>query len=280
MATSFLQKPYQLFQGIYREKMPELIAAGFVPMNVADVMKARLEAVKGIDAQQKDFWFKYFNTGDGAAYRDGKIKVVYDALALKDVTPVTQLSDGALILTPEYYNALEGQEFSMEELERAGLSKRLTKSEVKSHPLWQALARDNHLLSEYVDVIFAEVKQIHNDDYAMRFSLAFEQDNPTMHPWVVTGIEGWFDGRGDYGFLYKYGINGISLIGVSSESTEDKPNILAETTETIQALGDITEKIQAYTQEDVKKARKQLTKLKKIVKPEEVSSLDELLRKL
>ena len=113
-----------------------------------------------------------------------------------------------------------------------------------------------HLLSEYADAIFADVKLRYNDNKAMSIYLASEQEKPTMRAWVVDGL----DVRSNVGgndFLS----DGARLVGVRAEGAAQKL-------------------VEGYTPEDVDKARKQLEKLRKVVKPEHVRSLDTLLRKL
>ncbi len=165
--------------------MPQLIKTGLIPMGVSDVMRARLEAIKSCP-EQKDFWLNnFFDTIDGVAYHSGKVKVVCDAQPLKDIQPDTELSYGALILTPQEYAELDGEEFSRAYLAEAGLGGLLEKSKVNSHPVWRALARDDYLLREFTNAVFAEVKEMHGTDIAMGIYLCSEQKSPIMRAWFV-----------------------------------------------------------------------------------------------
>jgi len=156
-----LGKEYKFFSNDhYKKLMPQIIKAGFMPISIADLMRAILESVN--KPKQKKFWLNgCFDTGDGVAYYKDKIKIVPDAKTLREIQPDTSettFSYGGLLRTLEQYKALEGEEFLIDYNSREHL-KRMTKLEVKSSPIWKALARDNHLLSEYADFIFAEVRQ-------------------------------------------------------------------------------------------------------------------------
>jgi len=230
----------------YIALMPQLIKADLVPMNMADVMRARLESVKCNKPRQKKFWLNNsFNTIDGVAYYKGKVKIVHDAQALREVDRYTELRDGALILTPKQYRALEGEELSRSDLKKIGINinkwltksgvnlyKWLTKSEVKSNPIWQALARDNNLLSEYADLVFAEVKQrynaeemqVCNDNYAMRICLYLgsEQENPMMRDWFVDSLDDRSDVGGNSPLYHSARLVGVRAEGASQKETLDE----------------------------------------------------------
>ena len=220
-----LGKEYKNFRGNsnYIVLMPKLIKAGLVPMNIADVMKARLESAKYGTYKQKCFWlYNDFDTADGVAYYKGKIKIVHDARALRDIQQYTELNKGALVHIPEQYRNLEGEEFSVHDLEKAGINKWLTKSKVKSHPIWKSLARDNDLLYEYADFVFAEVKKTYGSNKAMGIYLGFEQKKPTMMAWHIeephrkSNASG-FKGLNDFTHLV-----GVSAEGASPKETLDE----------------------------------------------------------
>ena len=182
---------YQVLEGdTYRNLMPKLREAGLVPMTVADLMRARLESVKSRGPNQKGVRLDcYLHTPDGIATWDkDEIKIVLDAPALKDIESYADLSTGNLILTREDYKALDGEEFSRKDLKKAGINTRLSESKVKSHPIWQALARDDYLLEEYVNAIFAEVKHYSNKNIAMGVYLDFNQEISTIQPWFALSI--------------------------------------------------------------------------------------------
>jgi len=225
--SQILGKEYEIFSGntFYRVLMPQLIKSGLVPMNIADIMGARLGSVKCNQPEQKEFWLdNYFNTADGVAFYKGKIKIVHDSQALREIQPNMELMCGALILTPEKYKILEGEEFSRDYLKKIGINKWLNKSEIKLHPVWRALARDNHLLSEYADLIFSEVKQRYNGNnaIAMGIYLGCEQEKPTIKAWFVDQLC-W---RSDAGGGVCFPSSGyIRLVGIHSKCSSQKENL-------------------------------------------------------
>jgi len=188
------------FYGRSTEQIPKLIADGRVPMSVAGLMRRRLD-VRNSDPIVRGFYMdNHFDTGDAIAYHpDGRVKIVLDSQHLRDMTPEAKLSDGALILTEDVYNALEGKEFNKRQLGK--VAKRLSKDEVKYHPVWRALARDQTLLYDYADYIFTEGKKRFGYDTAMGVFPDFAGDNPKMGAWYV----GWLKyGSNALGFLSYY----------------------------------------------------------------------------
>jgi len=207
----------------YAGFMSKLRESGLEPINMADVMKARLENNPGSkELTPENFWWRNeFQLGDGVAYQDGKVKIVLDAQTLRDLSLSVKLGHrGTLDLTPDQYNALEGQEFYSKDLEEAGLHTMLSKSEVKSHPVWQTLARDNHLLSEYADVVFALIQKQHGTDRDHAMNVYFS--NFALYPGPViinldtrsiyerAGI-----GEGDFRLAV------YNFVGVNPESAEN-----------------------------------------------------------
>jgi len=200
------------------DQMPALIAEGRVPMNTAQLMQIRLYFRNGPDAVKTAWLDNYFDTGDGVAYHpDGRIKIVLDSQTLREMTPQSQRNGGALILSEDIYNLLQGVEFrrsdykSWEEVGfkkggRGEINSEMLKESVKAHPVWRVLARDQALLNDYADFAFAEgKKRFHDDpagifpgycgegeDYAMGvFTGSCSGNAPEMRAWHV----GKFDDR-------------------------------------------------------------------------------------
>ena len=97
----------------------------------------------------------YFDTGDAVVYHpDGRVKIVLDSQTLRDMTPESPRSNGALILASEVYDPLQGEEFKKGKLSTTDAP--LSREEVKAHPVWKFLARDQGLLNDYTDYIFGE----------------------------------------------------------------------------------------------------------------------------
>lgn len=172
----------------YVNQMPKLIAEGRTPLSVSGLMKRRLEAGNLSEAVRDSWLYNYFDTGDAISYHpDGRAKIVLDSQLLRELNPESKLSNGALILPSGMYEALEGIELSKSDLERYASGNWLKQKEVKSNPIWQALARDENLLKEYTDLVFS-----HGYDKAMALYKALPQDMPTMRSWYVFRLGGDF----------------------------------------------------------------------------------------
>lgn len=208
-------EPYRDFRSddaqTYLAQMPLVIANGRVPLSVANLMERRLHAGKS-SATWKD---NYFDLGDGIAYNAGgsKFKIVLDSQDLRKVTSESKLKSGALILGDGVYEQLSGQEFTKNDL-KSLLERDLSADEVKAHPIWKALARDDALLVEYTDKMFPEMKQRFQYDTAMGLYLSSGEKMPTLRAACVGWLEGGsrFFGRGNLD-----GDNG-RLVGVAPEA--------------------------------------------------------------
>lgn len=177
---------YKEFYGRNIEQMSALIAEGRIPINVAQLMQKRLDIRNGPEDIKKFWMDNYFGVGDAIAYHPNeKMKVVLDSQTLREMTPDTQRVGGALLLTEDAYNALEGKEFKKGKLGK--VETWLSKKDVKAHPIWKVLARDQALLDDYVDYIFAEGKQRFDYNTAMGFFPHFIEDIEESSPRMTTG---------------------------------------------------------------------------------------------
>ena len=195
------RETYKEFYGRNVEQMPKLIADDRVPMNVSQLMQRRLD-VRNSDADVKTSYMdNYFDTGDAVVYHpDGRVKIVLDSQTLRGITQNSELINGALVLTEDAYNVLQGEEFKKGKLGKA--NERLTREQAKAHPVWKVLARDQALLNDYVDYIFAEGKH----DTAMGvFPSSAQGNTPDLRAWCVgrlwggSGAVGWYGLDGDDG---------------------------------------------------------------------------------
>jgi len=209
------RKAYQEFYGRNVVQMPKLIADGRVPMNVAQLMQKRLD-VRNSDAKVKSAYMNnYFDTGDAVVYHpDGRIKIVLDSQILREMTLKSPINNGALILAREVYDSLQGEEFERRKLGK--VNEWLTQEQAKAHPVWKVLARDQALLDDYVDYIFAEGKQRFNYDTAMRVYLGSAVDNVKMRAWCVDGL---VDRSSAYGWDDLDDVNG-RFVGIAPEALQ------------------------------------------------------------
>ncbi len=207
------REAYQEFYGRNVDQMPRLIADGRVPMNAAQLMQRRLD-VRNADEDVKGSWMNnYFDTGDAVVYHPGgRFKIVLDAQPLREMTADTPRRGGALVLGEDVYKALQGEEFKKGKL---GKINGLMAKEVKAHPVWKVLARDQELLDDFVDYIFAQGKEQFNYDNAMGvFPSSAGVDAPEMRAWFVGGLEDNRSGAGDGDGL---GYGG-RLVGIAPEA--------------------------------------------------------------
>jgi len=189
-----IEEPNREFHGRNVDQMPLLIAESRVPMSVAGLMKRRL------DSQRSDWRENYFDVSDGVAYHPDRkrFKVVLDAQLLRVMTANSKLNDGALVLADGVYEDLEGQEFTRKELE--GITGRhLTPDEVKAHPIWQVLARDNDLLKSYTDATFEEMNRRWHNDTGMAVYPGDGMKSPIMRAWYVDSLNDGSDALGGMG---------------------------------------------------------------------------------
>jgi len=200
---------FKEFCGREMEQMPKLIAEGRVPLSVNGLMQRRLE-IRNASDDVKAPWDSYFDTGDAIVYHpDGRIKIVLDSQYLREMTSDTKRSGGALVLTLEQYDTMDGEEF--EERKFGGYRELPSRKEVKDHPIWKFLARDQGLLDDYTDLIFREKK----DAPSMRvLTTSINRNFPGtwMRSWTVLGLDHWSDAYGG-GALDHFG----QFVGVEPE---------------------------------------------------------------
>jgi hypothetical protein len=253
---------YKEFYGRNVEQMPKLVAEGRVPMNASQLMQRRLDYRNG-PAEVKTAWMdNYFDTGDAVVYHpNGDVKIILDSQTLREMTPESQRNGGALVLGEDVYKALQGEVFKKGKLGKTG--DWMSKADVKAHPVWKVLARDQALLNDYTDFIFAEGKERFGYDTAMGvYHGSCGRDKPEMRAWCVrrlgsrSGAYGWDDlvlGSG-------------RLVGIAPEA--------------LGAPGKGASNIKAYSMADVQTAKKQLDTLAQVVKPENLEGVKSLIAKL
>lgn len=210
------------------QQMPLLIAEGRTPLSVVGLMKQRLEilaAYKNVpkelksayEAVMKNWWDNYFDTGDGAVrHSDGRLKVVHDALYLRQISPQTRLVDGAVPLG-DVYNGLEGQEFTTQDVERY-FNKPLSRREAVDNPGWLALFRgDKVLQKEAVGVTFAQSKERFGYDGKMMgiYHGTVPKEGAAGRLWFVGGLGGIGSSRAGGGHL---DLGSGRLVGVAPEA--------------------------------------------------------------
>jgi len=256
------REAYKEFHGKNVEQMPKLIADGRVPMNVAGLMQRRLD-VRNSDADVKTSYMdNYFDTGDAVAYHpDGRVKIVLDSQTLRGITLNNELRNGALVLTEDDYSALQGEEFKKGKLGK--VDEQLSREQAKAHPVWKVLARDQALLNDYVDYIFAEGKERFGYDTAMGvFQSSAQGNTPDLRTWCVL----WLEGRSDALGRLLLGGSGGRFLGIAPEA--------------LSAPGKGASYIKSYTMADLQSFDGAVKGLEATVRPELLEPFAQLRKKL
>ncbi len=173
-----LREANREFYGRIVEQMQILIADGRVPVSAAELMQIRLDGYYMED---------YYVTGDAVVYYRSMVKIVLDSQTLREITPESELINGALVLTEEDYNALQGEEFKRRELGRLNCG--LSLDEVIANPVWNALARgDRGLVRDYAGSIFSERQRLGYDGGAMGVYLDSAGDKVKLRAWGISDL--------------------------------------------------------------------------------------------
>jgi len=255
-------KRFEVYKGRNTEQMPKLTADGRMPANVSQLMQRKLD-LRNDETGVKDFYMdNYFDTGDGVVYHpDGRVKIVLDSQHLRDMTPESPRNGGALILGEDVYKALEGEEFKEGKLGK--VNERMSKADVKSHPVWKVLARDQGLLDDYADYIFAEGKERFGYDTAMGiFPGSANGETPEMRAWFVYRLVNRSDASGRIDLDYDYG----RLLGIAPEA--------------LSAPGKGTSNIRAYTMVDLQAVDEAMQRLEGTLHPDVLKPFVDLRKKL
>ena len=255
-----LNIPREVYKGRNTEKMQELVADGRAPANVSQLMQRRLD-LRNDKTGVKDFYMdNYFDTGDGVVYHpDGRVKIVLDSQHLRDMTSESPRNGGALILGEDVYKALEGEEFKKGKL--GTINERMSKADVKAHPVWKVLARDQGLLDDYADYIFVEGKERFSYDAAMGiFPGSANGETPEMRAWYVLRLEDRSDADG----RDVLDNDGGRLLGIAPEalssSGKGASNIRAYTIADLQAVDEAMQGLEGTLHPDVLKPFAELRK--------------------
>ena len=250
------------------QQMPKLIADGRVPMNFSQLMQKRFD-VRNSDADVKTSYMdNYFDMGDAVVYHpDGRVKIVLDSQTLREMTLETKRSNGALILTDDVYKLLQGEEFKKGKLGK--VNDGLSREDVKAHPVWKVLARDQGLLNDYTDFIFGEYQPRFAKDSALDdlklmgiYPGSVNGTAPEMRAWCVDGLEYRSNANGrndlDYG-------NG-RLLGIAPEA--------------LSASGKGVSNIKSYTMADLQAVDKVIQGLEGVLNPDVLKPFVDLRKKL
>ena len=216
-----LPEPHREFYGKLIVQMPLLVSGKDEKGNVVDVprdpasfayvLKRRMEAPQDVRrAWQKNYIF----TVDGStAGTEGDHLIVFDAQALREVTPESELYQGALVLPAGAWQELKEQRdktvyLTADEVQEAhgqgyvkkkGVWTPATKSVAKA---WDALGRGRSLTS-YVQLVSEHYPHSHSL-LNVYFNQATKDGKSTMRSWVAVSTDcnsdadGYYDLGDDY----------------------------------------------------------------------------------
>lgn len=217
------REPHKVFCGSRLDQMRRLVADDRVPMNTAQLMQRRLDVSNsGDDKLKSTYMDNFIGTGDIIAYHpDGRVKIVLDSQALRDRTDIDTYERLSSFGEDEY-NALEGEEFKAGTFQDA--YRMMSRQDVKTHPIWRILSRDQKLLDDYTDYIFSGAKEKSGHDTAMGVHLALNSQVrgnwPIMNSWSLSGLKdtssitGYENPKSNEGFF----------IGIASETLNPQRN--------------------------------------------------------
>ncbi|MEK6919108.1 MAG: hypothetical protein AABW73_03635 [Nanoarchaeota archaeon] len=213
------REKYRLFYGRNLAEMPKLVADARVPINTKQVIERRLEVFRNSDNELKETWMdNYFDTGDAILYHpDGRVKIVLDSQILRGMSLESKRIDGALILSEEIYSSSLGLELKPEQIKKMDNEKTLTAEQVKGHPIWKYLLReDEGLLEESIDILFSEMNRRFSYSEGMGVYLDHPSRLPKARTLSIRRLEGW-SAAVARGFFNDGGGLG-RLVGVNSQN--------------------------------------------------------------
>ncbi len=174
----------RVFEGVYREQMPELLRAGFNPATPAEIMDKRT-------AGNEFFIEDYITTSTGCAVDSNRVYLIPRSASLRSVTPVTKLVSGGIPLDRSREPTI--QEFSRKD---HILDRPLTEKEALEHKLWLSLAdndQDRH--ARYVEKMFRLGKD--RFGYNKMLGLYVTKDkSPIVRGLILDRLEGGFGADG------------------------------------------------------------------------------------
>lgn len=138
-------------------------------VGVADVMKKRLESLFGTDYGSDEkiaesWWYNQIDTCDAIfIHPSGKFKIVLDAEPMKNFDPEKDVDNyGALVISEEEYNKLEGKEFTWKDLNKF-YYRYCDAYHLEDHPVWIALAGgDQKLFEKYAYTFFRKFRETYS----------------------------------------------------------------------------------------------------------------------
>lgn len=213
---------YKIFEGKPEKPIHfEMAKENYKPLSVRDVMLKRVKAVQNGNKKDISFWLNNdFRTVDAVVqYKDQMVIIPYSELlfSLFDVYnfvfPLTENQYGELAAKHGVYKIpYEIYAYCDQDV--------FTREQIKKHPIWVKLARDDkELLSQYTDMVFDMYERDYRYTYKPMtpFRLrGYPQSNPVIMRCEILSV--LFSGSSlDKGIL---SLKGSTMIGVKSQNLE------------------------------------------------------------
>lgn len=182
-----LGKNYKVFFGDARNSIPAMKKEKHSPLSVAGIMQNRLKYGKDFS----DWKDNYFDTIDACAYNTkGDAKIILDSNHIKKINSETGLREGAIVLGDGEFENLTGKKvlYLPKDKIKTIHNKNYTKENVKDSEVWNFLAGNNKLLSDYADEFFPEMKKRFGIDKAMYLYFDSPSNFDKLRAWYVDGL--------------------------------------------------------------------------------------------
>ena len=237
---------FEIYKGSIKTQMPRIIADGRTPMSCSELMLRRLDLRDNESEVRKFYMNRSFITGDAIIYHPNrKIKIICDSQTLRDLN--SESSTFEHFLNEEDYDKLEGEEFERNEMK---LYDWMSREEIRRHPIWKALAKDQKLLDDYTYLAFTENKQKNRKIGMGIYPENYYGNKPLMNVLIMGPLMG-----------------NVRSISFGSHGAEAN-------------LVGIAHNIKSQTYQEIQKAKQQLKNLKDIVGTKKLDKLDSLIKKL
>ena len=224
-----LPDPHREFYGQPKVQMPLLVSGKDEQGNVIDVPRDSVSFAYVLERREtapedvRETWQKnYFFTGDGStAGAGGDHLIVLDAQALRDVTPKSELYNGALVLSAGAWQNLKDRKDKVVYLTAEEVQEAKGKGYVKTNGVWtpanKSVAKVWDTLSRGRDLsLYAQLVSEHSSRRDSLLNVYFNKTTkngrPTMRSWTADGIDSYSAAVGNSILDFYYG----NLVGVAS----------------------------------------------------------------
>jgi len=175
------------YSGRYNEVVPQILKATQRPGSVYDGMQARMKVAsrKHDNPARFALWNNPISTIDGIVLFHESAKLFLAAPQLVGIRPTTKTHDNALQLTPEQYEAIENEEFTVDSVVHSWINPQARDG------FLLALAHGNKtLLETYLNTILAELEDpsLHNGEFGIDIPVGYKHI-PRLYPLILGALD-------------------------------------------------------------------------------------------